>query len=161
VTLCLSKHSINSQVAMDVTSGQFDSTRQATRPIMLSSMDWRVWFLGYGLGGCCGLSLFAGIWSLLVDDNWSLGLISLVISLTHACLLAVFWLRRTTTMARSATRICYLAGAFGIALVALLMTSGDSRVPALGSLYSLALMSLIFAFTVPLLIQPTSGRTKP
>jgi hypothetical protein len=135
---------------MNVSSDKFDSARRAKPPVMLDSLDWRVWFLGYGVGGCFGLCLCAGIWSLLVDVDKSLGAFTLAISMAHASLLVTFWLRRSTTLARRATRICYLAGALGITLAPLILTSGESRVPALGSLYSLALMNAIIGFTVPL-----------
>jgi hypothetical protein len=126
---------------------------------MLSSLDWRVWFLGYGLGGCFGLALLAGVWSLIVDENRTLGLSAIAISLAHGFILVVSWLKRSTIIAKSATRVCNIAGALGIATVAWLMTSGESRVPGLTSLYTLALMSVVFAFTVPLLTWPNSGRT--
>lgn len=144
---------------MDNTSGQFVSKGPATRPAMLSLVDWRVWWLGFGVGGCCGLSFFAGAWSLLVDDNLSLGISSLAISSIHACLLTLFWMRRHTTTARSAKQICCLVGALGISLVAIIMTAGDSQVPALGSLYSLAMMNLMIGF-FPLPIQTNDGLTK-
>ncbi len=145
---------------MEATTTQIESTSHAASRLVLSSLDWRVWFLGYGLGGCFGLTLLAGVWSLLVDENRTLGLSAIAISLAHGFTLVVFWLKRSTILARSATRVCYLAGALGIATVAWLMNSGESRVPGLASLYSLALMNLVFAFTVPLLTQPNSGRTK-
>lgn len=145
---------------MESTTSQIESTNNAASGLMLSSLDWRVWFLGYGLGGCFGLTLLAGVWSLLVDENQTLGLSAIAISLAHVFTLVVFWLKRSTILASSATRVCYLAGAFGIATVAWLMNSGESRLPGLASLYSLAVMSLVFAFTAPLLTQSNSGRTK-
>jgi hypothetical protein len=145
---------------MESTTSQIESTSHAASRLMLSSLDWRVWFLGYGLGGCFGLALLAGAWSLLVDENRALGITAIAISLAHFFTLVVFWLRRTTILARSATRVCYLAGALGIATVAWLMNSGESRVPGLASLYSLALMNFVFAFTVPLLTQLDSGRNR-
>jgi len=143
---------------MEATTSQIESTGHAASRFMLSSLDWRVWFLGYGLGGCFGLTLLAGVWSLFVDENRMLGLSAIAISLAHGFTLVAAWLKRSTILARSATRVCYLAGALGIAMVALLMSSGESRVPGLASLYSLALMNFVFAFTVPLLKQPNSGR---
>lgn len=127
--------------------------------LMLSSLDWRVWFLGYGLGGCFGLTLLVGVWSLLVDENRTLGLSAMAISLAHGFMLVVSWLKRSTILAKPATRVCFIVGGVGIATVAWLMTSGESRVPGLASLYSLALMSFVFAFTVPLLTRPNTGRT--
>ena len=135
---------------MSVSSDKFVSATRANTPVMLDSLDRRVWFLGYGLGGCFGLCLCAGIWSLVVDEDKSLGAFTLAISMAHASLLVTFWLRRFTTLARRATGICYLVGALGITLAPLILTSGESRVPALGSLYSLAVMNAIMGFTVPL-----------
>ena len=138
---------------MNVVSNQFESTVEAKPQFTLSEVDWRVWFCGYGLGGCLGLCLCAGIWSLIVDENKLLGSMALIISTAHAFILAAFWLSRSATIARSATRISFSVGALGIASVALLMTMGGSKVPALGCLYSLAIMNAIMAFTVPLLMQ--------
>jgi hypothetical protein len=145
---------------MDVITDQLEAPSQATSPLMLSSLDWRVWFLGYGCGGCFGLSLCVGIWSLIADENRSLGLMALAISLIHGFLIFVFWLRRSTMQARVATRVCYLFGSFGILLVALLMTSVESRVSGVASLYGLALMNFLFAFMLPVVTHAGSGRTK-
>jgi|LakMenEpi03Aug12_release.lakeMendotaPanAssembly.Ray.scaffolds.fasta_scaffold307482_2 hypothetical protein len=145
---------------MESTTSQIESTSQAASRFMLSSLDWRVWFLGYGLGGCFGLTFLAGVWSLLVDENRTLGAFAIAISLAHGFTLVVSWLMRSTILARSATRVCFMAGALGIATVAWLMNLGESRVPGLATLYSLATMNLVFAFTVPLLTQSNSGRTK-
>lgn len=144
---------------MEATTSQIETTSHSASRLLLSSLDWRVWFLGYGLGGCFGLTLLAGVWSLIVDQNRTLGLSAIAISLAHGFVLVVSWLKRSTILAKSATKVCYLVGALGIATVAWLMTSGESRVPALASLYSLALMNFVFAFTVPLLTRPNSGRT--
>lgn len=144
---------------MEATTSQIESTSHPASRLMLSSLNRRVWFLGYGLGGCFGLTLLAGVWSLLVDENPALGLSAIAISLAHGFTLIVFWLKRSTALARFATRVCYLVGALGIATVALLMTSGESRVPGLASLYCLALMNFAFAFTLPMLTQPNGGRT--
>lgn len=145
---------------MASTTSQIESTSHAASRWMLSSLDLRVWFLGYGLGGCFGLTFLAGVWSLLVDENRTLGLFAIAISLAHGFALVVFWLKRSTILARSATRVCFMLGTLGITTVAWLMNLGESRVPGLTALYSLAAMNLVFVFTVPLLTQPNSGRTK-
>jgi hypothetical protein len=151
----------NFQPDMEAESTPLDLENQANPFCTLSELDWRVWFLGYGLGGCFGICVCVGIWSVLVDDNQFPGWIAVAISLAHACLLALFWKRRSTTRLKTATAICYLAGALGIASVALLVTSGSSRVPGVGSLFTLALMNAIFAFTAPLMVQTRRGRSKP
>ncbi|MCU0706849.1 MAG: hypothetical protein MUF23_01005 [Pirellula sp.] len=145
---------------MTTKSTPCDSGGESNPPTQLSALDWRVWFLGYGLGGCSGLCACVGLWSILIDDSPVFGSIALLISMAHGGLLTLTWLKRSTVHAGIATTICFLVGAIGILSVAWLMKASGSRVPALGSLYSLALMSAIMAFAVPLLMHQGSGRVE-
>jgi hypothetical protein len=117
---------------------------------VLSSLDWRVWFLGYGIGGCSGLSLIAGIWSVVVDTTSIPGLIAITISAIHFIYLAMFWARRSSTLAKPAIRNGFLLGSAGIATVAFLLNANESRVPSANTLYALAFMSFVFAFVMPM-----------
>lgn len=117
---------------------------------VLSSLDWRVWFLGYGIGGCSGLSLIAGIWSVVVDATPTPGLIAMSISAIHFIYLALFWARRSSTLAKPAIRNGFLLGSAGIATVAFLLNANESRVPSANTLYALAFMSFVFAFVMPM-----------
>jgi hypothetical protein len=119
-------------------------------PWFLSSLDWRVWFLGYGIGGCTGLSFIAGIWSIVVDATPTPGLIAMSISAIHFIYLALFWARRSSTLAKPAIRNGFLLGSAGIATVAFLLNANESRVPSANTLYALAFMSFVFAFVMPM-----------
>ena len=138
---------------MNAIANELESEGSTCDRITVSELDWRVWFLGRGLGGCAGLTLFVGLWSLAVDETRWLALTSLAVSLAHACLILHFWRSRTTADASQATMSCYLTGAVGITTVALVMNAIGSKVPGLAPLFSLAFMNFIMAFTVPLLVK--------
>ena len=124
---------------------------------LLSSLTWHVWFLGYGLGGCTGLALIAGLWSIAVDATWLSGVIALLISGTHAALLCFMWSRRAGISAWIAICLVFLMGSAGIATVALVLTSTKSLVPSVNSLYILAFMNFLLAFTMPLQARLSYG----
>lgn len=130
------------------------------QPWLLSSLDWRVWFLGYGVGGCAGLSLIAGIWSVLVDGTLFPAINAIAISSAHSTFLSLSWARRSTILAKPAIRNCFLLGSIGIATVAISMNEYDSLVPSLNTLYTLAFMSFIFAFVMPLQAELQCAGTK-
>lgn len=128
-------------------------SKVANMPVMLLSLDWRVWFLGCGIGGCTGLSLLAGLWSLLVDTTRTPGVIAIAISATHFIYLWVMWSRRSKVLAKPAIRIGYLVSSIGIATVAILLNAIDSQVPAVSSLYILAFMNFVFALFMPMHVE--------
>lgn len=124
------------------TTGRKDS-------VLLERVDWKVWHLGFGVGGCTGLATLAGVWSLYVDQGVLPGCIGLIAGALHATAIARFWMKRTYVSVRLAATACALIGSSGIAIVAYVLQSYDSFVPAESSLYSLAIMSLAMGFALP------------
>ncbi len=118
-------------------------------PQRLAAVDGRVWFLGYGLGGCAGLALLVGALSLAVDKSVWPGLCALALSGLHAGALIYFWLRKATVSSKLAMRVCFLVDAAGILAVAAIMSASQSHVPAVVALYALAIKSVCLAIVAP------------
>lgn len=119
----------------------------------LSKLDWRVLFLGFGLGGCCGIASTFGLISLLGKDALWVGLMMLLVGSIHGIILAVLWQKRERIELKTGVRIALLTSAFGHLVVLLIRNQFLGPSVATNSLYMLASMNLIMAFSHPVLLS--------
>jgi hypothetical protein len=80
----------------------------------LSKLDWRVLFLGFGLGGCFGLATILGMVSLITAGASWYAAIAITIGLLHGIILAVLWRSRERIQLRTGLRLALLASAVGL-----------------------------------------------
>ncbi len=118
----------------------------------LSKLDWRVLFLGFGLGGCCGIASLMGLISLLGKDTPWVAMMMLMIGSIHGIILAVLWQKRERIELKTGVRIALLTSAFGLLVVLLIRNQFLGPSLATNSLYMLASINLIMAFTHPVLL---------
>ena len=118
----------------------------------LSKLDWRVLFLGFGLGGCCGIASILGVGGLLTDGITLVAVITLTIGLLHGFILAILWKRREQVQLKTGVRIALLTSACGFLVVLLIRNQFLGQSGATNSLYMLASMNIILAFTHPILL---------
>lgn len=117
----------------------------------LSKLDWRVLFLGFGLGGCCGIASLMGLISLLGDGASWLAAMMLMIGSIHGIILATLWQKRERIQLKTGVRIALLTSACGLFVVPLIRNQFLGQTDVSNALYSLALMNLIMAFAHPML----------
>jgi ABC-type uncharacterized transport system permease subunit len=123
----------------------------------LSKLDWRVLFLGFGLGGCFGLATILGMVSLITAGASWYAAIAITIGLLHGIILAVLWRSRERIQLRTGLRLALLASAVGLLTIQFVRHQLEVKDTAANSLYMLAFMQSILAFVHPMVL--TSGAT--
>lgn len=118
----------------------------------LSKLDWRVLFLGFGLGGCFGIASLMGLISLLGDGASRVAAMMIGIGSIHGFILAILWKKRERIQLKTGVRMALLTSACGFLVVLLIRNQFLGQSGATNSLYMLASMNLILAFTHPILL---------
>lgn len=123
----------------------------------LSKLDWRVLFLGFGLGGCFGLATILGMISLITSGASWYAAIAITIGLLHGIILAVLWRSKERIQLRTGLRLALLASAVGLLTIQFVRHQLEVKDTAANSLYMLAFVQSILAFVHPIMLN--SGAT--
>lgn len=119
----------------------------------LHQADWKIWFLGGGLGGAMGLCILAII--LTINSGNSVPpLIATALGLTHGLFLFGFWLARFKTSFRFAWRVTMAVSSICTLGLALSLQHFSQNSQGAGSLYMLSFMQAGFALSLPLYYNP-------
>ena len=115
----------------------------------LAVLDWRVWILGCGAGGCAGISALVALWSAIIGDPFLLTASAFGICAVHSLVLGAMWTKRTVIPLWAGAWICCWSGALGLLVLGLLFSSYESQLPGAGSLAVLGIMSIGMGFGLP------------
>ena len=128
-------------------------TENKNHRIQLYQADWKIWFLGGGLGGALGLCILAV--ALTINASSAVpSVATVVLGAVHSVFLVGFWVARFKTEFRLAWWITMAVSSVCTLLLAFALQYYSSVPLGAGSLFTLSFMQAVFAITLPLHYNP-------
>lgn len=124
-----------------------------TDSLPLSRVDWKVWFLGGGLGGAFGLCTLA----LILNINNPSPLVfwaPILLGGVHAVVVCSYWINRHAASFIKAWRVTMTISATCTLLLALALFNDAAQSNSGSTLVMLAMLQGAFAVTCPMYYQP-------